>query len=282
MIKWLDNKIKNAIDLAIKNLNKEFADICSEANENWEIYVDEYIKKSTGETNISLIELSNQITSCSDGLSDSNKNNKESNESLSEQLVLVNRDIHSLREEKSRDVNAIKGLIETLVNKVGELGGVVYKHNELNNHALKALEIKIDLLEKSLNDKINTIANDMVDFDDFRNKMDGGIISLTKKKLLETIDAKVDTFEGNINIKMSGLMIYINEKLSGHSDNPSQDINVLKRLARLEDVHDAIEHRRTSEEIMDKREKILDDQEGKTDDIVKVLDWVLGDNNVNI
>jgi len=195
------------------------------------------------------------------------KNTNESKEYV--QLLHQN-----LREEVFR-------LIDVLEDKFSRIdkdlkSGLESLTNSLNSADLSH-EDKRNELSKSLNDLLARLDLRVNEFEDFKTQMDAGIISLTKTKLLQLIEQKIEVFEGNINNKMSGLMIYVNDKTSGDRGQV-YDVNLLKKLARLEGIKDSIDHRRSTEEVISIRDNLL---KNKNDDIrqeamINTLEWILG------
>lgn len=92
---------------------------------------------------------------------------------------------------------------------------------------LSRIESKEDQGLINLHARVNAV-------EEIHARLDDGIILMTKAKLLQLIDQKIEVFEGNINNKMSGLMIYVNDKAQAVQSGRLQDVELLKKLARLE------------------------------------------------
>ena len=60
-----------------------------------------------------------------------------------------------------------------------------------------------------------------------------------------------------------------------------RDIYLLKKLARLEGIKDGIENRRTTEEIINKRDEMIKAQINGVDNnaVINALNWTLGENS---
>ena len=59
---------------------------------------------------------------------------------------------------------------------------------------------------------INNLEERIKFLEELKGRLDDGIILMTKQQLLKLIEQKIEVFEGNISNKMSGLMVYVNDK----------------------------------------------------------------------
>lgn len=80
--------------------------------------------------------------------------------------------------------------------------------------------------------------------------------------------------------QMNGLNSYVRERLR-IAQSAQTDVDLLKKLAKLEEVHDAVEHRRSSAEIIARRDQIASlqaqaDHPEVLEECVDLLNWVLG------
>ena len=126
---------------------------------------------------------------------------------------------------------------------------------------------------------INNLEERIKFLEELKGRLDDGIILMTKQQLLKLIEQKIEVFEGNISNKMSGLMVYVNDKTAGNGK--FRDIDLLKKLARLEGIKDGIENRRTTEEIINKRDEMIKAQINGVDNnaVINALNWTLGENS---
>lgn len=127
----------------------------------------------------------------------------------------------------SNDITKIFGLIEEEKKNVD---GALNMVNDIICGSIKKLNEEGDFIKNNLNDLGITVLN----LSEIKDRMDDGIVLMTKAKLLQLIDQKIEVFEGNINNKMSGLMIYVNDKAQAMQSDRLQDVDLLKKLARLE------------------------------------------------
>jgi hypothetical protein len=146
----------------------------------------------------------------------------------------------------------------------------------IKNDFIKNNESIYSVIQKQ-DDRITELNDRIKNFEEIKSRMDDGIIMMTQKKLLSLIEQKIESFEGNIENKMSGLMIYVNDKLSFKNHAP--DTELLKKLARLEELKDAIEHRRSTEDILKKRDELKSCSSYDTSKCLEIIDWILGKNN---
>ena len=104
------------------------------------------------------------------------------------------------------------------------------------------------------------------------------------KSIEEAIVQRLTIAEGNVDDKIIGLYHSLDERISKGNGNGRAYIGVMKRLAQLEDVKDAVEHRRSSQELIQRRDelkKMLVDahREGKDISLLQVqldtVNWVI-------
>ena len=106
----------------------------------------------------------------------------------------------------------------------------------------------------------------------------------------EVLEGKVNqsiaVAEGNVDDKLAGLYSSLDDRISKGNGNGRAYVGVMKRLAQLEDVKDAVEHRRSSVELVQRRDELkrsLVDlyREGKQTDSVQIelntIQWVIND-----
>ena len=106
------------------------------------------------------------------------------------------------------------------------------------------------------------------------------------QSLEDIVSHKMTVVENNIDDKLTGLYSSLDERISKGNGNGRAYVGVMKRLAQLEDVKDAVEHRRSSLELVNRRDELkrmLVDlyREGKQTDSVQVelntIQWVIND-----
>lgn len=169
-------------------------------------------------------------------------------------------------ERNSQDIATNKQMFEKLESELNHINqDLLISINSINSNQGKDYQ--------KINDRLSVI-------EEIKNKMDDGIILMTKKQLLNLIEQKIEVFEGNIDNKMSGLMCYVQEKTTQVVTGKSKDVALLKKLAQLEELKDAIDHRRSTEEIVKKRNDFLKkDRTTKVTETLHILNWVIGETN---
>ena len=102
--------------------------------------------------------------------------------------------------------------------------------------------------------------------------------------LVDNIGQRIAIAEGNVDDKITGLYHSLDERISKGNGNGRAYIGVMKRLAQLEDVKDAVEHRRSSQELIQKRDELKKQlvdthREGKDISLLQVqldtVNWVI-------
>ena len=124
---------------------------------------------------------------------------------------------------------------------------------------------------KELNDRLDVVENG---------------IQPRFKSLEDNVIQKMNIVEGNVDDKLFGLYSSLDERISKGNGNGRAYVGVMKRLAQLEDVKDAVEHRRSSVDLVQRRDELkrmLVDlyREGKNTSEVQVelntIQWVIND-----
>ena len=102
--------------------------------------------------------------------------------------------------------------------------------------------------------------------------------------LVDNIGQRIAIAEGNVDDKITGLYHSLDERISKGNGNGRAYIGVMKRLAQLEDVKDAVEHRRSSQELLQQRDELKKQlvdthREGKDISLLQVqldtVNWVI-------
>lgn len=106
----------------------------------------------------------------------------------------------------------------------------------------------------------------------------------TKKEVFETLTR----FEDSIDIKIVGLFKEVDNKILDKHGDTANTVSLLKKIAKLENLKEKIEHRKPTQEVLELlnsyKDKILkaDRNDEKSQDYetaVKILKWVLGEEN---
>lgn len=156
---------------------------------------------------------------------------------------------------------------------------------EMSDLSLKVLEdnkSRLDIIEGSQRQFQTNICKELND------RLD--VIEKGIQPRFEALEGKVNqsivVAEGNIDDKLTGLYSSLDERISKGNGNGRAYIGVMKRLAQLEDVKDAVEHRRSSAELIQRRDELkrqlLDShREGKSTGEVQIelntIQWVIND-----
>ena len=116
--------------------------------------------------------------------------------------------------------------------------------------------------------------------------LDELVASMTYEELDKYMQNRFVVFEGNIDDKIVGLFSSVDEKISKGNGAVRATSNLLKKIAVLEGVKEAVESRRLTPEILAKREDyrkelLAMDREDKNfdrfQDALLLLNWVLGE-----
>lgn len=116
------------------------------------------------------------------------------------------------------------------------------------------------------------------------SKIDDEVLGMTKNQLLRILDMKLDAYRGDIDGKISGLMVYVKDRVAA-SMSTDDNVEILKKIARLEDLKDSIEHRRSTEQVIEERKRLIlllsslnreDSNLVAVAAKVEILDWILG------
>ena len=247
-MKWLDNainKIVEKIEVKISGFDNLLSDIGDklisqkEQIDALEKQLKEFDKSNTAEG----IEFMNSLTTL-----DENIHNLRENISIriDNETKLIN-EKQKLTEE---DIVKRETKIREDLSKIVISSGVkFFERIDSIAVAFKGAEERIKILEE------------------IKDRLDDGIILMTKQQLLKLIEQKIEVFEGNISNKMSGLMIYVNDKTNGNGK--LHDTELLKKLARLEGIRD---------NAILKRKEYFDLKDSTS---VNLIDSIIGDYNVN-
>src|SRR3990167_3207221 len=124
----------------------------------------------------------------------------------------------------------------------------------------------IDLAAKVLEDvkvRLNDIQGSQRDFQQEICKQVNDRLKVIEDSAKPQLEALVDNIgqriaiaEGNVDDKITGLYHSLDERISKGNGNGRAYIGVMKRLAQLEDVKDAVEHRRSSQELIQRRDEL--------------------------
>lgn len=130
-----------------------------------------------------------------------------------------------------------------------------------------------------LNKRLQDIENDFVNFrEDINNRI---------KRLNNLILEKLDIQKEDTESLLIGLEKTFSSKINNLSDGKPTVTDLLKKIAKLEAVTDAIEHRRSSEEILGTlnvlNESMLKSGREEKDcsvlkEQIRILRWALGEN----
>lgn len=186
-------------------------------------------------------------------------------------------------------LHPILQLLKDSDHRIGELEVDHLDHNQKLGEqfleAVKYLNERIDQENFNRKSEFESLLTRVKDFEEIKFRMDDGIVLMTRNKLLSLIEQKIEVFEGNINNKMSGLMTYVNDKTTHVTNGKTPDVELLKKLARLEGLKDAIEHRRSADVLLKKKHDLINEMVvlEKTDvtaqllqSQINILNWALG------
>ena len=118
--------------------------------------------------------------------------------------------------------------------------------------------------------------------------IDETILSMTKNDLDKFMTNRLVMFEGSIDDKIVGLFRTVDEKISNGNGNVKATTSLLRRIAVLEGIKDAVEHRRPTGELIERlegyRKQLLqldrtDGSYSRYQDAINILNWVLGESD---
>jgi len=171
-----------------------------------------------------------------------------------------------------RDLRATVKVLSTWVDKL-QKGSVEANSNK--EEQVRIINKRLTVLETRVSEVIRDFS---VEVDGVKGKVTHEVVRLEEKvRLLEEgTDEKLFGLSKLFDIKMANLV---------DEEKKDQALNMMKRIAELEEVKDAKEHRRGTEEILKKKkaaEVLLADLDRKDQPTVaireqiKVFNWVLG------
>lgn len=120
------------------------------------------------------------------------------------------------------------------------------------------------------------------------------VLSIEKNELqkrlnreISKVDAKIMTLEKDTDEKIYGVFKSIDLKITNatHEEKKKTVVDLMSRIAELEGLKDAIEHRRSTAEVIEKKKKAeelvskLDREDQPTVGVkaqIKIIEWVLG------
>lgn len=147
---------------------------------------------------------------------------------------------------------------------------------------------KIRASQRSTDLLVNTMSSE---FGGYRNSLvsTNKAIVQSQDDMNVVVDNKLDLLRGELDDKVVGMYRTIDEKVAQGNGNTRVVADLLRKIAKLQDVKDSIETRRSTEMVLDRiaQHKKLMLEEEKNDvnnlqrrsDIIKTLEWVLGENN---
>lgn len=172
------------------------------------------------------------------------------------------------QEQRDQVVEILKKLISQRDDLVKLKAENIEEHASIRNEVSDALLLIMDRFKN-----IEIAKADIQELSNHRSEMHRVLL------------AGIDTLNQDIAVKISGLMQYVRDKLSNVKAGGDQDVELLKKLAKLEDIKDSIEHRRSTEEIVSEIESLkqelasADRDNFNVDKInykISILKWVLG------
>jgi phage shock protein A len=161
----------------------------------------------------------------------------------------------------------------------------------LEDKIMARIQKKLDEMEgvqKHLDQKMAGCLAEVNSFRAWINKLDTGLIGMTKEDVENLVKNKLVIFEGDVDDKLIGTFRSIDEKISNGNGHARGTASLMKKMARLEDVKDKVENRKSTKEIMEfleeHKEKALKEDKSEKDItsrslIIQTLQWVLGETN---
>ena len=170
-----------------------------------------------------------------------------------------------------------------------EENAAVDKHieNKIDGVAGRVLAIE-NKFQSELSEEKNSREIQFMAIQNRLDSLDKTVASMTLEQLENFIKNKYILFENTVDDKLVGLYRSVDEKIAKGNGHVKATAGLLKRIAFLEGVKDASEHRRSTKDIMDKvdfyKAKISaldrsDNNYGRYEDALNILQWVLGDKN---
>ena len=156
---------------------------------------------------------------------------------------------------------------------------------EVSSLSLKVLEdvkVRLDDIHNSQRKFQQEVCKEVND----RLRVIEGDVKPQLQVVVDNVIQRLEVSENNVDDKIMGLYKSLDEKISSGNGNGRAYIGVMKRLAQLEDVKDAVEHRRSSQELIQKRDELKKQlvdlhREGKDTSSIEIeyniIKWVLND-----
>lgn len=260
-MKWLNHKISEIVRLTYKPMWEERIT----ALNNQVVHMGSNVINGDGHLNIKINEIKEQVMAADNV----NMARYESVSMLGEELRLDLSKIRVGLEEETKNLEKL--LLSISESRVG-IENISDKIGVMDESQKLTQANVLDLLSR------------VTELEEIKDRLDDGIVLMTKLQLLELIERKIEVFEGNITNKISGLMTYVNDKTAYKP--VVQDTELLKKLAKLEAVKDAVEHRRSSTEVLAEYARLKEQLLGigreengnvRLQERVETLKWVLGE-----
>jgi hypothetical protein len=165
-------------------------------------------------------------------------------------------------------------------------GAVKKEVSPLSLKVLEDVKVRLDDIHNSQRKFQQEVCKEVND----RLKVIEDSIKPQLNTLVDSVEQRLAICEGNLDDKITGLYKSFDERISQGNGNGRAFVGVMKRLAQLEDVKDAVEHRRTSQELIQRRDelkKMLVDAHREGHDIssmqieLNTILWVMGNEVVN-
>lgn len=212
-----------------------------------------------------------------------------------EELTKANEHNATAREALRQEVSVLSDSLKECASNIAKLcSDLDFVSNVADISGKKIDKINEDIIvqKDEIYKSIETIPEEMKEqarriakFEEIKQRMDDGIILMTKPELNKFIGNRLDIFEGGIDDKMVGLYHTVDERLASKNGKVKATAELMKKIARLEGIKDAVEHRLPTEEILKKvdeyKNKMMDlDRSGSAynrfQDALNILTWVLG------
>lgn len=163
---------------------------------------------------------------------------------------------------------------------------------DITANEISEIKAHIDLskqFERKLLDDMNGLRLDisrrLQNLEEFKSRMDEDFVFMTKAEFLKNIDRKQEIFREEINKSISDVIQFVRNKVSNMKDATQADLDLLKKVARLEELQDAITHRRSTQELLEVRknlQKQLDSDQPEVSPVeiraeIRLLSWILGE-----
>ena len=151
----------------------------------------------------------------------------------------------------------------------------------LTTKVLEDVKVRLDDIHSSQRGFQKEICKEV----DERLKVVEGGIQPRLEAIEGLVGQRIAIAEGNVDDKITGLYHSLDERISKGNGNGRAYIGVMKKLAQLEDVKDTVEHRRSSQELIQKRDELKKQlvdahREGKDTGNMQIelstIIWVIG------